>query len=595
MYYSTIGDILRKKRIQSGVSQKELASGLCSTATLSRLEEGEKVADKFVLEAILQRMGMSPDKLTDILYQDDYEILSLRDEIDQNMSNYNFAKAKALLSKYQRLTKNRGAVMVQFTKKIKGLLLIEEAGQREEGLQLLKEALLTTCPGYRRDRIKTTRFSVRELNILMLILRYMENEKGKYQIVQDIMIAMDRYYEDKQEKAKVFPKACYLLAGLHLQHGNYEEAIYECKYVFEDLQTSGKFEGFIPILGRMHEAYSKMGRNGEAAKIKRQLESLKILFMTEFPDNLHKDFMIAPISGKQTIYLMHYIIRRSRIHKQISQEKLSEGICATETLARIENGKQNCSYQIFEKLCTKLHIHLEKFQVTVSTSDYQVLDLQKNLQLYCAVQDYDKAFAELFEIKKRLDLSIDKNRQFVLSREAFLLWKTGQASADETLKNLREALYLTIADGKQTQVLSREEVQISICVADCFQEKREFWKTEKILNTLREYYRESEVDVRYNSIDLMGIVLQYTKLYRARREYEKALNICKVGLKIGIQSGCGLLIPQLLLEQSFCLEQTTRNKRENYVACPLYLQRISDICELLGDKVCKSQVDIARI
>lgn len=595
MYHNAIGDILRKKRIQNGVSQKELALGLCSTATLSRLEEGERVADRFVLEALMQRMGMSPDKLTDILYQGDYEILNLRDEIDQNMSNYDFARARELLLQYQKQTRNKGAVMAQFAKKIQGLLLIEEFGKREEGMQLLLEALLTTCPNYQREKIQSTRFSVRELNILMLGVRYLEDEKIKYQMIQDIMIEMDRYYEDKQEKAKVFPKACYLLAGLHLQRGNYEEVLYECKHVLTDLQTSGKFEGFIPILGRIHEAYIKMGRTGEAAKIKRQLDSMKILFLTEFPDNLHKDFMIAPISGKQTVYLMHYMIRRSRMQNGISQEKLSEGICATETLARIENGKQNCRFQVFEKLCEKLGIQLDKFEVTVSTKDYQVLDMQKNVQLYCALQDYDRAFSELFEMKKRLDLDLDKNRQFVLSREAFLLWKTDQASADETLRRLGEALYFTIPDGKQTQVLSREEVQISICIADCFAKKREYWKTEKILNKLKDYYQEGAVDVRYNSVDLMGIILQYAKLYRARREYDKAVKVCKDGLKIGLQSGCGLLIPQLLLEQSFCLEQTTRNGREKYVACPLYLQRISDICELLGDKACKSQVDIARI
>ncbi len=63
MRQNDIGKIIFTLRKHYNISQEMLCSGLCSDATLSRIELGERIPDKFLLDALLQRLGKSPDKL----------------------------------------------------------------------------------------------------------------------------------------------------------------------------------------------------------------------------------------------------------------------------------------------------------------------------------------------------------------------------------------------------------------------------------------------------------------------------------------------------------------------------------------------------
>ena len=52
-----LGEIIRRRREELGVSQEDLAYGICSVPTLSRVENGERMPTQSHLEAILQRRG----------------------------------------------------------------------------------------------------------------------------------------------------------------------------------------------------------------------------------------------------------------------------------------------------------------------------------------------------------------------------------------------------------------------------------------------------------------------------------------------------------------------------------------------------------
>ncbi|MYL39811.1 helix-turn-helix transcriptional regulator [Halobacillus litoralis] len=54
-------------------------------------------------------------------------------------------------------------------------------------------------------------------------------------------------------------------------------------------------------------------------------------------------------------------IRHLRIHRQMSQSELVEGICSVPYLSRIENGKTNPSNQFLKKVSLKLNVNFEMF------------------------------------------------------------------------------------------------------------------------------------------------------------------------------------------------------------------------------------------
>lgn len=52
-----LGDYICESRKQLGITQEELAFGICSTGTLSKIENGFVVPKRKNYEAIMQRLG----------------------------------------------------------------------------------------------------------------------------------------------------------------------------------------------------------------------------------------------------------------------------------------------------------------------------------------------------------------------------------------------------------------------------------------------------------------------------------------------------------------------------------------------------------
>lgn len=53
------GPLIKQRREELGYSQEDLADGICSVPTLSRIENGERLPSKQHSEMLLQRLGYS--------------------------------------------------------------------------------------------------------------------------------------------------------------------------------------------------------------------------------------------------------------------------------------------------------------------------------------------------------------------------------------------------------------------------------------------------------------------------------------------------------------------------------------------------------
>ena len=54
-----IGDYIRDTRLRRGYTQEQLSFGICTTASLSRIETGAQAPGKHILDALMERLGMS--------------------------------------------------------------------------------------------------------------------------------------------------------------------------------------------------------------------------------------------------------------------------------------------------------------------------------------------------------------------------------------------------------------------------------------------------------------------------------------------------------------------------------------------------------
>lgn len=54
-----LGAVIKNRREELGITQEDLADGICSVPTLSRIENGERMPTKDHFEMLMQRLGYS--------------------------------------------------------------------------------------------------------------------------------------------------------------------------------------------------------------------------------------------------------------------------------------------------------------------------------------------------------------------------------------------------------------------------------------------------------------------------------------------------------------------------------------------------------
>lgn len=144
----TVGDIIRKMREEAKIGLEQLSRGLCSVATLSRIEAGEREMDLLLAWRIFQRLGYKIDK---------YELYATEQELQQweqrrqmetlaakgDTKNLAFAIKDYRKQWGEKVEEN--PLQRQFLKYMQGLLCMQE-GYFQEAKELLESATEEIIP-----------------------------------------------------------------------------------------------------------------------------------------------------------------------------------------------------------------------------------------------------------------------------------------------------------------------------------------------------------------------------------------------------------------------------------------------------------------
>lgn len=152
------------------------------------------------------------------------------------------------------------------------------------------------------------------------------------------------------------------------------------------------------------------------------------------------------------LYYIGEVIKRTRESLGMTQEELSEGICTTETLSRIETGKRTPNRANFKALMERMGRCGEKYFPHIRVESYKKMEQwEKILQLNQSHQ-FEEALMKLEDFEEHLDLEDKVNRQAVMRLKVLCRYNLGEISEKEKRVKLNEALRLTIPhwDGKMS-------------------------------------------------------------------------------------------------------------------------------------------------
>lgn len=246
-----VGEMLRKCRIQKGITQKELCEGICSVSSLSRIENGEQHPTRSVFNMLVSKMG------EDIEYDDymgdyDYEVYNLTRMAMGYLERNEKAKANICLQKLQYISEGddcgrKEKCICRFMEllsasidyKPKGVwtefIELNQYGYYlyEEVMSLLKISGTTKDDNTRLDRIET-----RMVNLMGYGL-YISKD---YRKAIDVWINLLNGYREKCEDELIYAKEMAVLY-CNISAGLCGLELYEEAMIFIDKALEYSFEG----------------------------------------------------------------------------------------------------------------------------------------------------------------------------------------------------------------------------------------------------------------------------------------------------------------------------------------------------------------
>ena len=172
MEINTLGSVLKYYRIKYNLGQDKICSGICSMATLSKVEHGSRIIDSLHAECLLGRIGKEVLQFEIISNEEDYYLWKLREEILKFEKEKNYLKAQEVLQDYENAMPQNDAIHTQFCLYHKAKVKLAAQKPDEEIIRLLYESLKYTKPEMDVEDEKDLLYNPTEIELMLLLIRY---------------------------------------------------------------------------------------------------------------------------------------------------------------------------------------------------------------------------------------------------------------------------------------------------------------------------------------------------------------------------------------------------------------------------------------
>ncbi len=259
----SIGEVIRKRRNLLGISQEELAYGICSVPTLSRVENGERVPSKANFDALMQRMGQSGEMYDAYIGDNDFEVHEKKFYIRQAIINNRIEEARAILKELKTLVDNDDNLTNQFIKYAEVVTRKSQMSSAEI-LSELEEAIKITQSKYGKVKINNCLLTFDEITILNIIANAygsIGNNRKAINMFYELKDYMDSKYINSEEIARTYPMILYNLSKWLGLEGRYDECIEICDIGIKISVDSGKMAALAKLLYNKAWCLVKNGQN----------------------------------------------------------------------------------------------------------------------------------------------------------------------------------------------------------------------------------------------------------------------------------------------------------------------------------------------
>lgn len=172
-----LGEAIKKRRLELGLTQEQLCEGICEPITVSRLENGKQTPSRNRINALLERLDMPADRYYALLSKHELEVDALQREI----TSYNIQYRKASLDEKTKVR----ALALKAHKELEDIIDSDDNLSRQlilrsrvllgtedgpysfkEKVEMLTEAIRMTVPHFDLDDIGHGLYTTDEIKII---------------------------------------------------------------------------------------------------------------------------------------------------------------------------------------------------------------------------------------------------------------------------------------------------------------------------------------------------------------------------------------------------------------------------------------------
>lgn len=257
-----IGKFIKTRRTEMGITQHELAEGICSAVTLSRIENGENPPTQKHIRALLQRLGYSDAPIMFMTDQVEADIARLQFEIITVLTLGDYNKAEPMIDSLGKLKDNFSNMDMLLYEVVSTILSYREKGTpRDAAIVRLESALRLTHPSYSPQKLPLalTYIEAVALNNIANCHYRLGNLEEAIRYYKHIQVFYENHVQDPYEAARILPMVYYNLSKMLGLLGRYNECIDICNHGIMFAHKVQRYDSIPQTL--YNKAWSMVRRN----------------------------------------------------------------------------------------------------------------------------------------------------------------------------------------------------------------------------------------------------------------------------------------------------------------------------------------------
>lgn len=175
-----VGDFLRETRLRKGYTQEEVSYGICTPASLSRIENGAQKPGRLILEKLFERLGTENNLFNSFVSREEMELYSEIQTLIRDITDEDVARLEKQIDVVEKMAQNASELEHQCLYFAKGELARQK--EKDDIIQSTKRELSAKSITIKRTSLISviTYWYMVMKNLVVKLIELNDYEKRRY-------------------------------------------------------------------------------------------------------------------------------------------------------------------------------------------------------------------------------------------------------------------------------------------------------------------------------------------------------------------------------------------------------------------------------